>query len=161
MTTILNQFDLHTRLFNNLLQEISDKESEQKMSDKSNHLKWIAGHLLSTRYSLCPLARININDPFIEFFGEGSKINDTSDYPLLDEIQTQWNGLSDTLRKGLSTLPEKLLSKETQFHLPSDDKTIRGLLGFLMHHEGYHLGQMSMLRGLVGKDKMSYSLSRK
>lgn len=156
MKTILNQFDLHTRLYNNILYEIDDALSVQRLTENTNHMKWLAGHLLSIRYSLCQLARVEKEDPFADFFANGKALDDTLDYPKLESIKQYWNDIAGELREGISILPDKLLDKEAKFVSPMADKTVKGMLNFMMHHEGYHLGQMSMLRRFVGKGKMSY-----
>ena len=43
------QFDLHTRLYNNATEGITDAEANSRNSEHVNHIKWIAGHLLNTR----------------------------------------------------------------------------------------------------------------
>ncbi len=43
------QFDLHTRLYNNVLRDISDQDADSRLSETVNHIKWLAGHLMSTR----------------------------------------------------------------------------------------------------------------
>jgi len=154
MQTILNQFELHTRLYNNLLHEISDEQSLQRLTKETNHIKWIAGHLLTGRYSLCELARVEKENPYTEFFS--GALNDQLDYPKLKDMQEHWNEISGMLSEGISILPEKLLVKESKFKSPMGDNSVKGMLDFIMHHEGYHLGQISLLRRFVGNGKMSY-----
>ena len=50
--TLAAQFDLHTRLFNNVLDGITDAETQERARDTVNHVKWLAGHLTSTRFSM-------------------------------------------------------------------------------------------------------------
>ena len=40
--TLAAQFDLHTRLFNNVLDGITDAEAQERARDSVNHLTWPA-----------------------------------------------------------------------------------------------------------------------
>jgi hypothetical protein len=41
---LLAQYDLHNVLFNNVLLDISDEESNISIADPMNSVKWLAGH---------------------------------------------------------------------------------------------------------------------
>ena len=54
---VVKQFELQTRLFNNVLESIEDVKGSERLSDHVNHLQWIAGHLTNSRYGLAPGTR--------------------------------------------------------------------------------------------------------
>ena len=41
--------------------------------------------------------------------------------------------------------------------MPIDDTSVLGLLGFMVQHDSYHLGQLSLLRKHCGLPAMAYS----
>ena len=41
--------------------------------------------------------------------------------------------------------------------MPLEDSSVLGLLGFMVQHDSYHVGQLSMLRKHAGLPAMSYS----
>lgn len=155
--TLADQFDLHTRLFNNVLDGITEDEADHRIGDNVNPMKWIAGHLTSMRYGLGQLAQLDEADPYHELFSHGQSFQELDDYPLMEKIKENWNRISDRLSAGLRQLPEEALASPAPANVPVPDKSLGGMLTFLMHHEAYHLGQLSLYRRLHGKPAMKYS----
>lgn len=155
--TLALQFDLHTRLFNNVLDGISDADADRRASETVNHIKWVAGHLLSMRYAMKDLAGLDVQDPFADVFAHGVSIDDNADYPSIADIRGHWNEISGKISPAIANLPSEVADAPSPFELPISDKTLGGSLTFLMHHEAYHLGQMGILRKHAGKDAMSYA----
>ena len=155
--TLSTQFDLHTRLFNNVLDEISDVEANDRASDTVNHIKWLAGHLTATRYGMTKIGGNEQENPYGELFGHGKGISNEAEYPGIAEIKEKWNAISSDISAGLSNMPGEALNGPAPTQTPVNDETLGGFLSFLMHHEAYHLGQMGILRKYLGKDAMSYS----
>ena len=155
--TLAAQFDLHTRLFNNVLDGITDAEAEERARDTVNHLIWLAGHLTSTRFGMGKVTGLQEQDPWSELFSHGHGISDEGDYPSIDEIRAKWNAISGTISASLAHLPDEVLGSPAPAKVPINDETLGGMLAFLMHHEAYHIGQMGLLRKYLGKDAMSYA----
>jgi uncharacterized damage-inducible protein DinB len=155
---IKTQFDLHTRLFNNVMECISDAESNNRNSDHVNHMKWIAGHLLNTRVNaLSQLTGGTADNSYVAQFGRGNSLDPNATYPPISEITTRWKDTSDTISQGLGHLPEEVLESKAPFPSPVADESFRGLLAFLVSHEAYHIGQLGLLRKMSGKEAMSYN----
>ena len=151
------QFDLHSRLFNNALEGVTDVDANKRNSEQVNHMKWIAGHLLNTRLdSLTRMTGGTGDTSYGAQFGRGMSLDASANYPPIEEITSRWNAASEAISIGLTHLPEELLSSESPAKAPIADETFRGMLAFLISHEAYHIGQLSILRKLVGKEAMSY-----
>ena len=155
--TLATQLDLQTRLFNNVLDGISDAEADDRFGGDVNPIKWIAGHLTSMRYGLGQLAQLDEQDPYPELFSHGKSFREDAEYPSIEAIKANWNRISDRLSAGLRHLPAPVLSSPAPANVPVPDDTLGGMLAFLMHHEAYHIGQMSLQRRLLGKKAMKYS----
>ena len=153
---LVTQFDLHTRLFNNVLDGLSDLEANSRTDKKSNNIKWLAGHLTSTRFSLKDAVGFEMKDPYATLFGHGQSLQDNIDYPSIDRIRELWNEISDRVSAGLSRLPEEVLNGPAPRRVPIGDDTFEGMLAFLMHHEAYHIGQMALIRKQLGRSAMKY-----
>lgn len=153
--TLKTQFDLQTRLYHNVLDDISDAEAGERFGE-ANPIIWIAGHLLSTRHSMSQVGGAPMEDPWRDLFGHGNGYRADANYPTLDAIRAKWNTLSDHISAGLAHLPEAALGSDAPAQVPGSDGTLGGMLAFLMHHEAYHLGQLSLLRRLHGKEAMRY-----
>ncbi len=152
---LVAQFDLHTRLFNNVLDGLSEFDTSSRPKGV-NHIKWIAGHLTTSRFALKGFADLNVSDPYEEFFAHGKSLSEDADYPTINAIRDLWNEISDTISAGLSRLPEEVLNGPAPARLPIGDDTLEGMLAFLMHHEAYHLGQMGLLRRQLGHEALTY-----
>jgi uncharacterized damage-inducible protein DinB len=155
--TLSRQLDLHTPFFNKLLFCIDDTEADQRASRTVNHIKWLAGHLLSTRYSFKELAGLDVEDPYADLFAHGKSIDDQATYPPLSDIRERWNAISGKVSEAFVNLPSEIADGPSPVNVPVGDMTLGGFLSFLMHHEAYHLGQMGILRKYLGKEGMDYA----
>jgi uncharacterized damage-inducible protein DinB len=151
------QFDLHTRLFNNALEGINDADANTRKSEQVNHMKWVAGHLLNTRVD--SMTRMTGGEPDLSYgpqFGRGNSLDPNATYPAIEELTAKWNAVSGAVSEGFNGIPEEVLSSMAPAGAPIADPTMRGLLAFLVSHEAYHIGQLSILRKMLGKEAMSY-----
>lgn len=153
---LVAQFDLHTRLFNNVTEGLSDAEASSRPNQHVNNMKWLAGHLTSTRFALKDFTDLELDDPYSELFGHGQGLRDDIEYPSIEQISDLWNRISDQISAGLSNLSEDVLNGPAPARMPIGDDTFEGMLAFLMHHEAYHIGQMALLRKQLGHEAMSY-----
>ena len=152
-TTITSQFDMQTRLFNNALEGITEAEADNRPASV-NHIKWLAGHLVYTRLMLKDFAGLPADERFDAF---DKNMDPGKEYLSLDAIKTKWNEIAEPISNGLKALPEEALNGDGPFMSPIGDKSVRGFLGFISHHEAYHIGQIGILRRAVGKEAMSYN----
>jgi hypothetical protein len=152
------QFDMQTRLFINTLEGITDSESTTRENDHVNHMKFIAGHILNTRVNfLTQLTGGQPDTSYVEKFGRGVKIDPNGDYPPLSEITSKWNTTANGIGTGIANAPEEMLAAKSPIAAPIADDTMRGLFAFLISHEAYHIGQLGLLRKMIGKEAMSYN----
>jgi uncharacterized damage-inducible protein DinB len=159
---VIKQFDLQTRLFNNVLEGIEDLKGSKRLNDHVNHLQWIAGHLTNSRYAFAPGLGIKAGFPYKEQYNDPSEpppynraLSASVNYPSLTEIKISWNNLAATFTEKISGLSDDQLSSAIPFPVPTG-KTFQDLLTFIASHESYHIGQMSIIRKSLGLDAMSY-----
>ena len=157
---LLVQFDLHQRLFNNVLDGFSDKETNSRLSGypKMNHVKYLAGHLLNSQYALAQIAGLNPEVKWDELFAVmgQSSAKDNFAYPGIEEIKNEWNVLYESTRNGLAKMGKDRLAQMP--HQPFDQvaESVLDLWAFVNHHIAYHIGQISIIRRGFDKDPMSY-----
>ena len=156
MKPILAQFNLQTRLYKNVLDSVADADTHKRVSQRVNHIKWLAGHICATRLSMAPLVGLDKDDSLHELFGHGNGLDESKDYPPLSDILSKWDNASAEIAEGLSNLPAEALEAEVG-ETPIGDSSMLGFLSFMMHHEAYHIGQIGILRKYIGKEAMSYS----
>jgi hypothetical protein len=154
---LLAQYDLHSVLFPNVLAGITDEESEKRLAPGINNVKWLAGHLVWSQGSFAGLAKVPRE---IEWLGHydtqtpnppGDKVRK----PSLDEIRDAWKKYDGAIRKGLQNLTDEVLNSPFEFPLPQFG-TVEGFWAFLNHHQAYTIGQIGILRRVLGKDAMKY-----
>lgn len=153
MSTITAQFDLHTRLFHNVVAGISDDRAGVQPGSNMNHLKFLAGHLVYTRLMLKDFGGLAADDRFNQF---DKNIDGSSSYLPMAEIVAKWDEISGPIAAGMNGLPAEALAGPGPFPSPMGG-SLEECLGFLMHHEAYHLGQLGTLRRLAGVEAMKYS----
>ena len=151
------QLDLHTRLFNNVTEGITDNESGVRNSEHINNMKWIAGHLLNTRLgNLSKIAGLQPDESYGPLFGRGNSYDPAANYPPIEEIKAKWQATAEAISAGIGNMPEDVAASKSPVQAPIADDTMRGLAAFLVSHEAYHIGQLGMLRKMIGKEAMSF-----
>lgn len=158
---LLAQYDLHNILFNNVLADISDEESNKTVGDPMNNVKFIAGHLLWAQRNLARTGGAQVTVPWVDHFASGPGATEEdlnapkSELPTLQMIKDKWNEIAPAIRTGLENLPEEALNSPVQFLLPMFN-TVAGVWAFINHHQAYHIGQIGVLRRGLGKEPMKY-----
>jgi hypothetical protein len=157
---LLIQFDLHHRLYNNVLEGFTDEESNRRLGGYPgiNHVKYLAGHLLNSQYGIAAIAGLNPEVKWNNLFAVmgQSKAGDHADYPGIDKIKTEWNGMYEPIRAGLLNLSEGDLIKKPPSPFDQVSESTGQLWAFINHHQAYHIGQIGILRRAFGKEPMSF-----
>ena len=160
---VSEQFALHSRLFNNVLEGIDDMKGHERLSEEINHIQWIAGHLTNTRHNYASMLGIDKAFPYKDLYADPTKpppsnraIDASIKYPSIAEISKYWNEYAAPFAEAVSKLSDAQVGTEMPFGTPIGDKSMLGLFGFLASHEIYHIGQMSIIRKYLGLGAMSY-----
>ena len=163
ITIIAEQFALHNRLFNNVLEGINDSDAGKRVTDEVNHLQWIAGHLTNARYNYSSMLGLNVKFLYTELYVDPTKpppgnrpLDISLQYPSLRELSELWNANAAPFVEAVSKMSDEQAHVEMPFGTPINDNTMLGLFGFLSSHEIYHIGQMSLIRKYLGLEAMSY-----
>ncbi|HTD97965.1 MAG TPA: DinB family protein [Mucilaginibacter sp.] len=161
---LLAQYDLHNVLFNNVIVDISNEESNKCVADPMNSVKWLAGHLLWANANLANIGGTKVEVKWRDHFHtkQGGSAEDfnapESVLPTLEEVKNKWNEDAPVIRMGLENMPEEALNSVVEFKHPilPFDNTLAGLWAFINHHQAYTIGQIGILRRGLGKEAMSY-----
>ena len=162
---LLAQYDLHNVLYNNVIADISDEESNKSIADPMNSVKWLAGHLAWAQLNLAKISGVAVDFQWRDRFHtkQGATPEDLSappsELPTLAEIRDNWNEMGPVIRAGLENLPDEALNTEIPVKHPIApfDNTLAGLWAFINHHQAYTIGQIGILRRGLGKEAMAYS----
>jgi uncharacterized damage-inducible protein DinB len=160
MNPLMIQYDLHHRLFNNVLDGFTDEETNQRLSGypEVNHVKYLAGHLLNSQYGIAAIAGLNPDVKWNDLFAVmgQSLAKDHADYPGIEEIKAEWNRMHESVRAGLLNLTPEDLNKKPPPPFDRVSESAGQLWAFISHHQAYHIGQIGILRRAFGKEPMSY-----
>ncbi len=121
-----------------------------KPGDASNHLMWVAGHLVVSRGGVLKTLGSEWSAPWSSLFARGAKQAAHDQYSGVEEIRSAWNGVSEQLSATLANVSADVLSKPVPNGKPSFDGKVGGLVAFLAFHETYHVGRVSYLRKWLG-----------
>ncbi len=144
--------ELHrnTSLLERVVDGISPEQWLSRPSDHSNHIAWIAGHMLWARQALAGRLGRTWEYPGLEVFARSAKICDSATYPAPEELVKAWRNASATLQTALEHVTAEALAAPAPTGPPSPDGKLSGFVGVLAWHETYHLGQLAYLRGWLG-----------
>ena len=74
-----------------------------------------------------------------------------ADYLPMADILAKWDAIAEPLSKGIKALPEEFFAGDGPFPTPAGT-TMGDFLAFILHHEAYHIGQVALLRRIVGHE---------
>jgi uncharacterized damage-inducible protein DinB len=147
---------LNTRLFRNCFIDVSDEMAGRIITERTNTMIFIALHCLDARVFIAEVAGVSLSHPFPEI-ASAARLADIESYPSLNELLRAWTEVSGGLSRALETVTEAALQAASPRRFPGSDGSRRGALSFLVQHESYHIGQLSLLRRIFGLASMSYA----
>ena len=147
---------LNTRLFRNCLAGLADPEARERPSDSTNSAAFVAAHLADSRYYILSLLGGTQSSPLKGAEGGFNDIAKVSAYPPVTEILAAWSGVADLLDRRLKTMTTAQLDAPLDPGFPLDNKSLLGVLTFMVQHDSYHLGQLGLLRKYAGLPAMAY-----
>lgn len=147
---------LHTGLFRNCLDGMDDEAARRRIDGRTNNAAFVAAHLVMSRAWTLGLIGVEVPSSFGGRLVYGTSLDDLAELPLLAEIRAEWESVSAALEGRLAALMTAELAMPSPRSFPVDDPTVAGTLAFLLHHEAYHIGQLSLLRRMAGLPAMRY-----
>jgi len=140
-------FEFQQGIFQNALEDLSETAALQRPSSNSNHINWLLGHLLHCRYMLANVVGVPTTNPFGEIYWNALQ---DMNYPALIEVTAHWPEITSQLLEKLSTFcDDDLQSRES-----ADKPSLEEMIAFFVYHEAYHLGQIGIVRKIIGVGAM-------
>jgi hypothetical protein len=150
ISLITTMFQTNASLFEKATEGVRQDQWLATPGDASNHLTWIAGHVVVHRAKIPRLLGQEWSAPWEDLFSRGSKLVAPAEYPQPPEVRRAWAEVSQQLAAGLSTVSPEILARPVPKGTPTLDGTVGGTIGLLCLHETYHIGQLGYLRKLLG-----------
>jgi uncharacterized damage-inducible protein DinB len=141
--------DLQTKQLNNLLEKVTDEISNQEKNNL-NSIKWLVGHLVNTRLMILSTLTKTPSDPeFAKLFGRGSSGKIDSTFPTIDELKEKWNETSEKITTEFNTKSDEDFNEKSPIPFPVGDDTLIGFISYLVYHEAFHIGQLSIVKRIL------------
>ena len=155
--TLVNMYDWHTKLFINVIDSIADKDTQNRLNTKANHIAWIAGSIVHGRFDLGKYLGLDLKQTSDELFKDYKGIQENVTYPSLDEYRNDWNKISDVLKDALANVSEEKLNSPDPMEMPGGPYTFLDSLVACTDRESYCIGQIGLWRRLLGYEAMKYT----
>jgi hypothetical protein len=149
---------LNTKLLRNCLDGMTDEAAGSRPSAATNNAAFIAAHTTDARFYLLRLLGVELANPLTPYIAKARSIDDIARMPSLDVIRDGWASASHALRDRLDAMTAGELEADVPNapRFPGTDKSALSVLTFLVQHDSYHVGQLSLLRKYVGLPAMKY-----
>lgn len=149
-SAINSMFQANGSVFEKATRGIPDDKWLIQPGGDSNHLLFIAGHIVVHRAFVPQYLGVEWSAPWAGLFSRGAKRVAPEQYPSVAEIQKAWNEVSEKLMPVLPNAAAGVLAQPVPKQRPSLDGTLGGAIGLLCFHETYHVGQMGYVRKWLG-----------
>lgn len=155
---LIEQYDYHNMLFENVLENISHQDALVRINGNTNHILWLAGNFVSTRYDLAKKLGATIENPNAAVYENHKAIQNDLTYPAINEILDGAESIRPILKTILADLPDSDLLTEPSFKTPPIlDNTLLSYILFLIDRESYVIGQIAFIRKALGYEAMKYN----
>lgn len=145
-----DNYRFNSRSLKQAVGDLSPDEWLKRPDEKLNHIAWIVGHMAYCRGRMLHFMGTEWNEPGLEIFGRGNKIQPDSSYPSAESLLNSWSESGHTMAAAFESASEDLLDQPATQGPPSTNGKISGIVNFMAIHETYHLGQISYLRSWLG-----------
>jgi uncharacterized damage-inducible protein DinB len=147
---------LNTTLFRNCLDGLSDEQAAARPSGATNNAAFVAAHLTNSRFYLLKALGVDEPDPLAPYLDGRQSLDELAKLPALAEIQAAWTKAAHLLRDRLAALTPADLDGPSGAKFPLFNGTVLATLTFLVQHDSYHVGQLSLLRKYCGLPAMRF-----
>ena len=120
------------------LEGVSDVESLKTSGNGENNINWILGHIVSSRDTIHEKMGLPLicNNTIKKTYGRGSSSTNTENAISLAEMLKTLESSQEMI---LAAIPE------------IDDVDVIKRIAFYGFHEAYHVGQLGLMRKIIGK----------
>lgn len=141
-TETLNVFKFNHRVLHINMEDITNEDSLISPDNGAACINWLIGHLVLSRDEAHQLVGLPgfCSEKYIELFDRGTKGNKVENPIPLEEMMKLFDEAQDTLNEKLDKMD-----------FSGDTKKLDKLT-FYAFHESYHVGQIGILRRIIGKE---------
>ncbi len=150
----------HSQAFLNVLDGISEQNALKRVDGNTNHVVWMAGNFVNTRYSLGWVLGIREEDPYSALFFQAKALDESFRYPTLQQLKESFHKISPLVYQKLLEATDAQLEKK--FPIGMDvlffEENVLNFAGMSIGREDYLCGQMGLMRKILGYQGMKYDV---
>jgi len=150
-------FRLNTGLLRNALAGVDDASARRKLHPDINPVAFLVIHLLDARFSMARMIGAPAENPHQAAWDAASSFDALPGVPPLEELLALWLRVSTALAERWPRMTAADLAAPASHPFPVADPSRLGGLAFLLQHESYHLGQLGLLRRMLGLPAMIWT----
>jgi hypothetical protein len=155
-TDLARMYEFSYAALNRNLQDLNHDDTVVLPDGGGNCLNWVLGHVVSARSTVLMLAGATptLTGQGMSVYRRGSHPEGTDGFADLAQLRAMFDETQKQLIPALAALSEEALNSSLpeQHRRPPLTGTIGDALIRLHYHEGYHNGQIGLLRRLAGKE---------
>ena len=156
LAPLADTLHLNTRLLTNCLAGVDDALALRRITPVTNSMAFLVAHLTDARHFLADFLGAPLANPLTGVLEYGKGQDDIGELPPLADLLAAWHGISAHLVEVLPAVGAERLDAASGLRFPIEDRSLLGSVAFLVQHDSYHLGQLSLLRRAFGLPAMSY-----
>lgn len=160
---IIPAYRMHTQSFNNALEGVDENKALERVNGNTNHIVWMAGNLVNSRYWLANILGIEEKDPHEELFKDAKALDESFSYPTLETLKEEWHKISPALYQKLLSVTDEELNEPYTFGMNVSfvKENKLNMAGMCIGREDYLFGQIGLMRRILGYKGMSYNVDEK
>ena len=156
-TELANMYEFSYGAIKRNLEDLTNEESLVQPPGAGNCLNWVLGHIVSARNGALKLVggAPLFGEEITAYYARGSKpLQAGGNAPDLGTLRGLLSDTQNQLVPTLAGLSDEALARPVpeQMRRPPLTGSVAEALIRLHYHEGYHNGQIGLLRRLVGKE---------
>lgn len=155
-------FKMQTQIFDNVLNGIKEEDALKRVEGKTNHIIWMTGNLVNSRYWLANILGIGDKDPHEDLFAQAKALNEKLPYPSLKTLKSEWHKISPVLYKRLLSVTEEELQQPYDFGWKVDfiKENKLNTVGMSLDRQSYLFGQIGLMRRILGYEGIKYDINK-
>jgi len=147
-------YDLHTDYFPRAIEGISDDDAHQRLGTAANHVAWLAGSMVESRFMAARNLGLDMQQQAHELFKDFQGIQNELRYPPLPQYLDDWKRVSPALCEKISGADADWLGERKD--MGGWQASNLDLIHFSTYREANMIGQIALWRRLLGYPAMSY-----
>src|SRR6476646_2168815 len=143
---VIPAYRMHSQSFRNVLDGITEADGLKRINNSTNHVVWMTGNLVSCRYWIGNLLGITDKDPNEDLFKAGRALDESLNYPTLEELKKNFANISPKVYQKLLLATDEQLDKAFSFgmNVPFVKQNVLNMIGMCIGREDYLFGQIGL-----------------